>query len=257
MDILRKELDEIYRSHELALETLPTEALSEAKRIADSICKINDGCVVITDAASNRCHVYSGSFAKLMGYGNDSLSYFEADSSDEDVIYERIHPEDLVDKRFLEYEIFKLADRTIPAEKLHYIARCKIRMKDSGGNYRRVDNTTQLLTLSPAGRIWLILCTYRLAADIPPHEGIDPYIIDTCTGETFPYSFSNRRKQILTAREKEILTLIRDGKLSKQIAAALGISINTVNRHRQNILEKLSVGNSVEAVTAATLMRLL
>jgi DNA-binding CsgD family transcriptional regulator len=61
----------------------------------------------------------------------------------------------------------------------------------------------------------------------------------------------------LTDREKEILLLIKEGKLSKQIAEILGISIHTVNRHRQNILERLSVGNSVEALTAAISMRLL
>ena len=53
------------------------------------------------------------------------------------------------------------------------------------------------------------------------------------------------------------LHLIREGKASKQIAAILGISVNTVNRHRQNIIEKLSVGNSIEAITAATAMKLL
>ena len=58
-------------------------------------------------------------------------------------------------------------------------------------------------------------------------------------------------------REKEILRCIRKGLSSKEIAAALYISVNTVNRHRQNILEKLSVGNSIEACRAAELMKLL
>ena len=35
--------------------------------------------------------------------------------------------------------------------------------------------------------------------------------------------------------------------MSKDIAQTLSISINTVNRHRQNILEKLQVNNSIEA----------
>ena len=66
-----------------------------------------------------------------------------------------------------------------------------------------------------------------------------------------------RRPHILTSREKEILSLIREGKPSKQIAALLGISIHTVSRHRQNIIEKLSVGNTVEAIMAASLMKLM
>ena len=69
--------------------------------------------------------------------------------------------------------------------------------------------------------------------------------------------FKERRQNLLTDREKEILRLIKDGKSSKMIAGELGISINTVNRHRQNILEKLSVANSFEAISAAESMRLL
>ncbi len=39
------------------------------------------------------------------------------------------------------------------------------------------------------------------------------------------------------------------GMISKSIAVKLGLSINTVNRHRQNILQKLRVRNSHEAVS--------
>jgi DNA-binding NarL/FixJ family response regulator len=61
----------------------------------------------------------------------------------------------------------------------------------------------------------------------------------------------------LTSREKEILLLISKGEISKVIADQLNISINTVNRHRQNILEKLNVNNSIEAVRTADALNLL
>src|SRR6476661_3178363 len=44
---------------------------------------------------------------------------------------------------------------------------------------------------------------------------------------------------VLTARELEVLKLIAEANTSKQIAEQLVISIKTVERHRQNILEKL------------------
>lgn len=84
-----------------------------------------------------------------------------------------------------------------------------------------------------------------------------PHIVNSRSGEVVTLSLSERRAQVLTDREKEILMLVRDGYASKQIAGMLGISIHTVNRHRQNILEKLTVGNSVEAVMAAGAMKLL
>lgn len=257
MDILRRELDEIYRAQALDPANLPYERLAQALNLGSSLVKVNDGCAVITDAASNHCYVYSGALGRLLGLSDADSSYTEADSSDEDIIYERIHPEDIVDKRFLEYEFFKHVCSVNPLEKQHYVARCRIRMKDCCGEYRSVDNSTQLAVLSPEGNIWLILCTYCLSTNTTLKSGIEPCIVNTHSGDVIPFNFGNRRGQILSSREKEVLLLIQAGKPSKQIADILNISINTVNRHRQNILEKLSVGNSVEAVTAATLMKLL
>jgi len=39
------------------------------------------------------------------------------------------------------------------------------------------------------------------------------------------------------------MQLIRQGKRSKEIAEKLTLSVNTVNRHRQNIFQKLNVSN--------------
>jgi DNA-binding NarL/FixJ family response regulator len=52
--------------------------------------------------------------------------------------------------------------------------------------------------------------------------------------------------QSLTAREKEIVRLIIDGKKSKQIAETLFISIKTVDKHRSNILGKLGINSCSE-----------
>ena len=49
-------------------------------------------------------------------------------------------------------------------------------------------------------------------------------------------------------REMEILRLIQRGFLSKEIADKLCISIHTVHIHRQNLLRKLGVQNSLEAI---------
>ncbi|HEY7560643.1 MAG TPA: response regulator transcription factor [Gaiellaceae bacterium] len=51
---------------------------------------------------------------------------------------------------------------------------------------------------------------------------------------------------VLTPRELEVLKLIAEAYTSKQIAEALFISIKTVDRHRQNILDKLGMRDRVE-----------
>ncbi|MDO9040407.1 MAG: LuxR C-terminal-related transcriptional regulator, partial [Bacteroidota bacterium] len=55
----------------------------------------------------------------------------------------------------------------------------------------------------------------------------------------------------LSFREQEILQSLAKGLISKQIADKLFISVNTVNTHRQRIIEKLNVSNTAEAVQYA------
>jgi DNA-binding NarL/FixJ family response regulator len=45
----------------------------------------------------------------------------------------------------------------------------------------------------------------------------------------------------LTSRESELLQLIAEGHANKQIASELSISIKTVEKHRQNLMEKLNI----------------
>ena len=51
----------------------------------------------------------------------------------------------------------------------------------------------------------------------------------------------------LTAREQEVLTLLAQGYLYKEIAYNLGISINTLRNHLRTIYEKLHVHSRTEA----------
>lgn len=45
----------------------------------------------------------------------------------------------------------------------------------------------------------------------------------------------------LTAREHEVLQQVAEGSANKQIAATLGISIKTVEKHRQQLMDKLHI----------------
>jgi DNA-binding NarL/FixJ family response regulator len=55
----------------------------------------------------------------------------------------------------------------------------------------------------------------------------------------------------LTARELDVLRLIRDGYRNKQIAGQLTISENTVNFHIKNLTDKLQANDRTHAVTIA------
>jgi len=57
-----------------------------------------------------------------------------------------------------------------------------------------------------------------------------------------------RRLLQLTQREREVLDLIIAGKLNKQIADVLGISIKTVEVHRARVMEKMDAHSLAELV---------
>ena len=52
----------------------------------------------------------------------------------------------------------------------------------------------------------------------------------------------------LTERERQILRLLAQGKLNKEISADLFISIDTVKKHIKNIYRKINARNRIEAV---------
>jgi DNA-binding NarL/FixJ family response regulator len=57
--------------------------------------------------------------------------------------------------------------------------------------------------------------------------------------------------ELLTAREREILQLLAEGKSNKEVAADLNISLYTVETHRSNILEKLGLHTPAELILYA------
>ncbi|MEP7225506.1 MAG: response regulator transcription factor [Actinomycetota bacterium] len=96
-------------------------------------------------------------------------------------------------------------------------------------------------------------------------SGADTDIVDACRaamrGDSFLYPSAvatlvrdyverggrgEEQFDVLTPRELEVLKLIAEASTSKQISEALFISVKTVDRHRQNILEKLGMRDRVE-----------
>ena len=56
------------------------------------------------------------------------------------------------------------------------------------------------------------------------------------------------RQARLTARQRQIMSLIVEGRLNKQIAAKLGLSQNTIKVHRRRIMERMGAASVAELV---------
>lgn len=57
--------------------------------------------------------------------------------------------------------------------------------------------------------------------------------------------------ELLTAREKEVLQLLAEGKTNKDVATILDVSLYTVESHRTNLMQKLNLHNTAEIVLYA------
>lgn len=55
----------------------------------------------------------------------------------------------------------------------------------------------------------------------------------------------------LSDRERQVLQLVAEGKTTKEIATLLGISVNTAESHRSNLMEKLDIHDTAGLVRYA------
>lgn len=231
------------------------DVLLQYQQIAYGYSVIENSIAVLSDLRANKSYVYNGGMAEKLGVAEKGSTKI-INSIWEDDIFERIHPEDLIRKHTVELQFFHLI-KSLPIEKRSdYYARTEMRMKDSEGQYVAIQHRIFYANGLIAGNLWLSLCLYNLSMQKPEYGIADGVIINSATGKIIR---SDRKScsAILSKREKEILSLIEKGKMSKDIAEALSVSINTINRHRQNILEKLRVKNSLEACRIAKVMGLL
>lgn len=79
-------------------------------------------------------------------------------------------------------------------------------------------------------------------------EVVESNVIDAVLRQI---SNAQRRLEVLSPREREILSCICDGRTNKSISISAGISEKTVEKHRARIMQKLKLPNSAELLRLA------
>lgn len=200
---------------------------------------------VLSDMQLNRSYIYSSKTAGELGL-NFPENPTIINSIWEEGILKKIHPDDRMKKYVHELRFFKLLESMDHEERSDFCVISKMRLLGKDETYQWIRHRMFYFYSPYTFKLRFALCLYDRIAD--RSNGLSPefLILNTVKGEIIAEDKFDY-KNILSKRELEILQYVGEGFTSKEIADLLSISINTVSRHRQNILQKLNVKNSVEA----------
>ncbi|MFN4363698.1 response regulator transcription factor [Chryseobacterium hispalense] len=216
------------------------------KKFAEMYTITENSVAVLSDMQLNQSYIYTSGSAVELG-----LSFTQSptviDSIWEEEILKKIHPDDKLKKYVHELRFFKFLELMDPEIRTEYNVLSRIKMKDKNGIYKFVRHRMFYFFSPYNTKLRFALCLYDVDPDQSKLSASKFLIINSVKGEIAIEDKLNYGN-ILSHREMEVLKYIGEGHTSKEIADILSISINTVNRHRQNILEKLNVKNSASAL---------
>lgn len=220
------------------------------KKHIELLAKVNNSYVYVADNQKRKYIYMSGNLRHFLNADLDGL--IQSHSEGEDFLAARIHPEDWQMLRTIYVKLLEfIVNQPIEMRKdFKYIT--EFRGKNTHGEYVRVIMQQQILELDESGNLWLTMGIADLSHNTAPLDNVKVQVVNFITGETFPLNMFGEKELVeFTPREKEILQLIKSGRHSKEISDRLCVSIHTVNKHRQNIMQKMNADNIIEAIEYA------
>lgn len=242
---IQSKLDKIFFDQDFSVEETDGGKFEKHLNAAALYATVENGIAVLSDFKTRFSYIFYGFLGEKLGIATRGSTEV-LNSIWEDVILSRIPDEHLQRKQADEMIFFSYVRRHGSLES-HYLSNW-MEMNDSYGKLHCIKH--RIFYFNEGKSIRYALCLYNSAADIHPSV-----IIDTKTGEEILLSqLADGDKKVISPREIEVLSLISKGYSSKEIAIVLGISIHTVSRHRQNLIESMNVRNCTEACKMASLL---
>ena len=239
--------EELWARQQISPLDVDYDLWNERRASIQTFSQMSQSCIFTVDVFKERYDFASDNFANIFGY---NPTWIKTIRKQGDLLEERIHPDDRA--QLIEHQIeHGQFIYSLPQEQRNdYQQIFQIRMLNARQEYVNVISRHQVIQKDKNGKAWMIMGVMDLSPDQTPMERIKRTVINRKTGEILTSAVVPADQQ-LTKREKEILLLIRQGFLSKEIAYKLNLSIYTVNNHRKNILAKLNVDNVIEAINRA------
>ena len=206
----------------------------------------------IFDYCKRQMVFYSSNFGGLLGYAPSDYK-----ESGQQFFASKLHPDDAHMLSINSVSALKIFNHFSSDEKLNHKMISEYRMLNAQNQYVRLVEQYQVLKLDEKGQLWLAFNIVDVSPNQGESEPSKSQLLNFRTGKIIPLDAPKKVTFELTKREKEILGLVKNGLLSKEISNKLSISVHTVNTHRQRFLEKLGANNSMEAVVFASKFGLL
>jgi len=248
----KSELKYNFLSQDFGSEDHIPPDLDRYTSIAAGYAQVENAIAVLSDLKECTSYIFYGGMAETLGLCSKGECH-HINSIWEEEIFKYIPQDDLEKKHLDELRFVHFLKNRLPENFSDYRLITHISITGSNGQTHHITHRINYIATEVNGSIRLALCIYGFDDGVGPATS---YIHNTASGEIFRLEQQDYN-DMLSEREKEILQLIDQGRLSKEIADALSISIHTVNRHRQNILSKLGVSNSIEACRIAKRLNLI
>lgn len=241
-----KKLNQLLKSQSFNGGTIDVSQLLD---YAKNISQIENVTVVVSDMRCGISRIFPGKFGIVLGVSN----YVEENSIWEKAILNLMTEKQREEKYLAELRFFNFLRHVPRHARPDYYLVSKLRMKAATGDTIDVIHRMYYIYADDSETVTHALCLYGR----PTFDFIGKNrIVNSFTGISEELTASGD-SSILSRREKQVLTLIDSGKRSYEIADILSISKNTVSRHRQQILAKLQVKNSMEACRIAKTMKII
>lgn len=257
---IKNDIDNIYfellNQQKFVAEELDYSVFNKHKPLLLTLATIGNSGVSVFDMFKKNHLFYSPNFGQLLGFDIKQI-----EKKGQSFLDAKIHPEDIIALTQNGISLLKLFFQFTSDEKTKYKLINEYRILNANNEYVRIIEQHQILELDRYGNVWLSLSIIDISPDQNTNEGLKSLLLNFISGKATPFyeeKKSNRTPGIaLSKREIQILQMVKDGLLSKEISNNLDISLNTVNTHRQRVLEKLGANNSMEAVVFASKLGLL
>lgn len=229
--------------------TAPDPVWEKHRQDVERLAEMTGSCIFVLERKV--CHPFlSPKLTDVLGLDVPPERW----SPDWTFLHSHIHPDDL--PVFLDIQDRLLYDFIVSLpreEQKDYKHIFEFRAIGKNGEVVRVISQHQILDFGAQDQP-VLLGAIDLSPDQSSDAGVRFTLMNFKTGEIVPFAVRESPEGGLTKREIEILSLIDRGMYSKEISERLSISVHTVNRHRQNILEKTNADNSREAINYARKM---